>query len=274
MSNEGIGFRVWEVTACVLRIRPSDPEPQTLNPRPYTLHPMSKIGLIAWKELRTYFTSWMAYALISGWLLISGYLFVVLLVQSQESFQLAPIYHIMITVLLFMAPLLTMRQIVEERTTGALEMLFTSPVTEWQVTLGKFFGAWGFVAVMTLLTVHFPFFATRYGSIDTGPVWGSYIALLCSGAAFVAVGLFCSSVTESQVVAGFLTFGALLGSWMLSWLPETTPVTDFIRQWSIFPHFSQMMQGAVDTRDIIFFASITIFFLFATVRVLESRKWR
>ncbi len=235
---------------------------------------MSKIGHIAWKELRTYFTSWMAYAMVAGWLFIGGYLFVVLLTQRQENFVLTPIYGMLITVLLFIAPLITMRLIAEERNSGSIEMLFTSPLTEWQVTLGKFFGAWGFVLVMTLLTAHFPFFATRYGSIDTGPVWGGYIALLCVGAAFIAVGLFCSSLTESQVVAGFLTFGALLISWMLSWLPETSPVTDFIRQWSIFTHFTRMMEGAIDTKDIIFFLSLTILFLYATVRALESRKWR
>jgi ABC-2 type transport system permease protein len=237
---------------------------------------MTKISHIAWKELRTYFTSWMAYAVLAGWLFISGLLFVLML-QTPQNFQLAGIYPFLITVLLFIAPLITMRLVAEERNIGTLEMLFTSPLTEWQVTLGKFFGAWAFIATMLLLTVHFPIIATRFGSIDTGPVWGSYIALLCVGAAFVAFGLFCSSLTDNQVVAGFLTFGGLLLSWMLSFVPQAAPtstVAEFIGQWSVFTHFVPMMQGAVDSRDLIFFASLVVLFLFATVRVLESRKWR
>ncbi|HVF10492.1 MAG TPA: ABC transporter permease [Abditibacteriaceae bacterium] len=239
---------------------------------------MTKIGHIAWRELRAYFTSWMAYALIAGWLFIAGLSFFVAIQLSQSSgaFQFAIVFANLVVSFLLIAPLITMRLLTEERTAGTMEMLFTSPLSEWQVALGKFFGAWAFTACMMLLTAHLPFFATHYGSLDTGPVWGSYIALLCMSAAFVAYGLFCSSLTESQVVAGFLTFGGLLISWMIGWLnqPGASPTVSFIAQWSIFTHFSGMLQGAVDTRDLVFFASFTILFLFATVRVLESRRWR
>ncbi|MBV9865256.1 MAG: ABC transporter permease [Abitibacteriaceae bacterium] len=237
---------------------------------------MAKIGLIAWKELKTYFTSWIAYVLITGWLFIAGLLFLLVLQRPQE-FQVSPIYNILVTIMLFIAPLVTMRLVAEERSSGSLEMLFTSPLTEWQVTLGKFFGAWAFIGILLLVTLHLPFFATHYGSIDTGPVWGSYIALLCVGAAFMSFGLFCSSLTESQVVAGFLTFGGLMISWMLNWPAQEMPTSDvagFIGHWSVFSHFQDMMRGAVDTKDLIFFLSFTVLFLFATVRVLESRKWR
>lgn len=237
---------------------------------------MSKIGLIAWKELKTYFTSWTAYVLICGWVFIAGFVFWLVLRRVQD-FQVSPIYNTLITIMLFMAPLVTMRLVAEERSAGSLELLFTSPITEWQVTLGKFLGAWSFISIMVLMTLHIPFFALRYGSLDTGPVWGSYIALLCVGAAFMAFGLFCSSLTESQVVAGFLTFGGLLVSWMLNWPVQAMPTSDiagFVSYWSVFSHFQDMMRGAVDTKDLIFFLSFTVLFLFATVRVLESRKWR
>lgn len=241
---------------------------------------MAKIGHILWKELRAYFTSWMAYALLAGWLLIGGYSFRQMVAASliYNQFSLIPIYQMLLVMLVFMTPLLTMRLISEERNVGTIEMLFTSPLTEWQVTLGKFFGALSFLGVMLLLTLHFPFFATRYGSIDTGPVWGSYIALLCVGAAAIAFGLFCSSLTENQVVAGFLTFGGLLLSWLLASLsmPESgsSAWAVFLAQWSIYTHFENLLRGAIDTRDIIFFLSVIVLFLFATVRVLESRKWR
>lgn len=241
---------------------------------------MAKIGHILWKELRAYFTSWMAYALLAGWLLIGGYSFRQVVAASviYNQFSLLPIYQMLLVMLIFIAPLLTMRLVAEERNTGTIEMLFTSPLTEWQVTLGKFFGALSFLGVMLLFTAHFPFIALRYGSIDTGPVWGSYIALLCVGASAMAFGLFCSSLTENQVVAGFLTFGGLILSWLLASLnsPElsSVPWAVFLAQWSIYSHFENLMRGAVDSKDIIFFLSVTVLFLFATVRVLESRKWR
>ena len=240
---------------------------------------MNKIGLIAWRELRGYFATWMAYALLSGWLLIAGIFFAAILLQAAQlssNFSLQPFFSNMLVMLLFIAPILTMRLIVEERNQATLELLHTSPITEWQVALGKFFGAWSFVALMLLLTAHVPLFSLRYGSIDSGPLWGGYLLLLCAGAAFVAFGLFCSSVTTSQVVAGFLTFGGLIFSWMLSIPGQQADASDFmsfISQFSVLSHFQLMLQGAVDTKDLIFFTSVTVFFLYLTVRSLESRKW-
>lgn len=243
---------------------------------------MTTIGHIAWKELRTYFTSWMAYILCAGWLFLSGLIFVLLVAQAAEAFgqgqfSLSPLYNNLIVVLLFIAPLLTMRLVAEERTNGSLEMLFTSPLSEWQVAIGKWLGALAFCLLLFVLTLHYPGFALRYGTLDSGPLWGAYLALFCLACAFCAFGLFCSSLTESQVVAGFLTFGGLLGSWMLSWIPQAAPssaIAGFIGQFSLFTHFEEMLNGAVELRDLVFFVSVTAFFLFATVRVLESRKWR
>ncbi len=240
---------------------------------------MNKIGLIAWRELRSYFATWLAYALLSGWLLITGIAFYLTLLGSSQppfSFSLQGLFNFLLVIMMFIAPMLTMRLIVEERNQSTLELLHTSPITEWQVALGKFFGAWGFMGVMLLLTSYVPFFALKYGSIDTGPLWGGYILLVCAGAAFVSFGLFCSSVTASQVVAGFLTFGGLIFSLLLANLgqnPNATDFMSFLSQFSVASHFELMLQGAMDSKDLIFFASVTLFFLYLTVRSLESRKW-
>ena len=244
---------------------------------------MSKITTIAWRELRAYFSSWLAYALLAGWLAIGGIFYVLLLLSATSSstfsagnFSMQPMFGNLLVMMLLVVPLISMRLIAEERNLSTLELLFTSPLTEWQVALGKFLGAWAFLGAMLASTAYMPFFATRYGSIDTGPVWGGYIALLCAGAAFAAFGLLCSSLTASQVVAGFLAFGGMVFSWMLAGpgqIMRDNDIAGFISQWSVFFHCQRMLDGAVDTKDVVFFLSVTIFCLFATVRVLESRKW-
>lgn len=241
---------------------------------------MSTISTIAWKELRSYFTTWIAYAIISGWLFVTGWIFAVLLLQSGMpggQFSISPVFSNLIVVLLFVAPLITMKLWAEERSSGSIELLFTSPVSEWQAVAGKWLGAWLFCVAMLALTLYLPFTVMRYGSVDTGPILGTYIALLLLAASFSAVGVFFSSVTDSQVVAGFLTFGALLGSWMLAWPTQAAPdnaVAAFLGELSLFSHFQRMVEGALTTKDLIYFASVAFFFLFATVRVLESRKWK
>lgn len=240
---------------------------------------MATIGTIAWKELRTYFTSWIAYVLCAGWLFMGGQLFVSILNQMSgtPNVTLAPLFGTMIVIFLFVAPLITMRLIAEERNSATLEMLFTSPITEWQVVLGKWLGAFAFCVVLTALTGHFIEFTLHYGSVDIGPIIGYYVATLCLASTFCAFGVFCSSLTESQVVAGFLTFGGLLGSWMLSFMTDSSPdsaVATFVKELSVLTHFQNMLNGTISSKDLVFFASVTFFFWFATVRVLESRKWR
>jgi ABC-2 type transport system permease protein len=241
---------------------------------------MAKTGHIFWREFRAYFVSWIAYAMLAGWLLIAGALFSMVLTAAMRPgtpLNVTGVYSTLVVMLIFIVPLLTMRLIAEERNTGTLEMLQTSPLTDWQVVIAKFLAAWGFFAVMVGATVYLPIIAAKNGSIDNGPIFGCYIALLCLGAAAAAFGLFCSSLTESQVVAGFLTFSGLLFSWILSYVQMVSPTSDvavFISQWSIYTHFENMLGGAIDTKDLVFFASVTFLFLFATVRGLESRKWR
>jgi ABC-2 type transport system permease protein len=242
---------------------------------------MAIIGHLCWKELKAYFTSWLAYAVLAGWLFIAGYTWLMVLgaASSAGNYFLAPVYQNFMVMLIFITPLLTMRLLAEEQREGTMEMLFTSPLTEWQVTLGKWIGALIFMSVMIALTLYIPLFSLRYGSIDVGPLWGGYLALFCVSAVALAYGLFCSSLTDSQVVAGFLTFGGLLLSWMFSWLAGNAasaqnPVLEFLMHASIYSHFARMLQGALDTGDLVFFAGVTLFFLYATRQVLESRKWR
>lgn len=242
---------------------------------------MSTIGTIAWKELRAYFTSWIAYVICAGWTFLAAIMFDVTFRQAREmggqNFTLAPMFGTLVVIFLFVTPLITMRLLADEKNTSTLELLFTSPVTEWQVVLGKWLGSLCFATILVALTGHFTAFSLKFGSMDIGPIAGYYVASLCLAATFCAFGLFCSSLTESQVVAGFLTFGGLLISWMLSSFVSTgteTGAVQILGELSILTHFRNMLGGTINTKDLVFFVSISFFFLLATVRVLESRKWR
>ena len=236
---------------------------------------MPVIYQIAWKELRSYFGSWLGYVLLAGWTLLGGVTWAYALPFSA-SFQPADILANMLSLLLFVMPLLTMRLLAEERRDGTLDVLLSSPLNEWQIALGKWLGALGFFLVMLLATVHFPLLASRYGTYDVGPVWGAYVALSLCGMAFGAWGLACSSWSESPIVAALLCFGGLSAAWLLGYAPLIAPGKAWAQLLAIaspWTHCEPLLRGLIDTRDVLYFASLCVFCLFLTVRALESRRW-
>jgi ABC-2 type transport system permease protein len=234
-----------------------------------------KALLIAYRELKSYFSAWAAYLVMAGFLAVSGFIFYVILIGSRQA-EMRWSYHNMAVTLLFVCPILTMRLLAEERRSGTLELLLTSPVTDFQVIFGKFLAAVGLLAVILAATIHFPLILVQYGSPDPGPLLIGYLGLLLVGASFMAVGVLASSLTESQVLAGFLSFGALLVLWIIGWGADQASSTaaEILRQISILNHFDDMAKGVIDTKDIIFYLSFIAVFLFGAVRALESRKWK
>ncbi len=237
---------------------------------------LSRIATIAAKELKTYFTSWMAYALISVYLLIVGYIYVVIVDRLSQNLPLPQFFQEMAVILMFIVPLLTMRLISEEKSSGTVELLLTSPVTDWQVVLGKFFGAFGVHTILLLLTAHIPFTLFRWGSVDKGVIWSCYLSLWLVGGVFLSVGLWASSLTDSQVVSGFLTFGMLLALWLINAIGFNMQdwVGEVIRHISVLSHLDDMTSGVIDTKDLVYTVSFMGFFLFWAKQVLESRKWK
>ncbi|UCH32939.1 MAG: ABC transporter permease subunit [Armatimonadota bacterium] len=234
-----------------------------------------KALLVAYRELKSYFSGWTAYLVMAGFLAVSGFIFYVILTGSRQA-EMRWSYHNMAVTLLFVCPILTMRLLAEERRSGTLELLLTSPVTDFQVILGKFLAAVGLLAVLLAATMHFPLILVQYGSPDPGPLLTGYLGLLLVGASFMAVGVLASSLTESQVLAGFLSFGALLVLWIIGWGADqaASGIGEVLRQISILNHFDDMAKGVIDTKDLIFYLSFIAVFLFGAVRALESRKWR
>jgi ABC-2 type transport system permease protein len=254
------------------------------------------IRAIFLKELRSYFTSPVAYVAIAIFLIVSGYFFYnIVTAFSYLSHQGAtdpmlmrrynlmnitesvvrPLFGNISMIMLLMMPLLTMRLISEEKKSGTLELLLTLPVTELEITLGKFFACVFVFTVMLLSTVTYPVLLFIYGSPELVPILTGYLGLFLLGVSFISLGLFCSSITENQIVSATLAFGALLIFWLISY--STIFVSPFFGKLlgylAMTEHLSSLAKGVIDTEDIIYYLNFTVFFLFLTLRSLERRRW-
>jgi len=255
---------------------------------------MKNVWFLAKKELKAYFSSPIAYVVIAVFLLLVGFFFYSLVWWfNSQSMQMAqnpyyaqqvninqmvysPLFHNISIILLLMLPLLTMRLFAEEKKIGTEELLFTSPISVNQIILGKYLASLTVLAVMLLLTGILSLFAFAYGNPETAPVLVGYLGLFLMGAAFIAVGIFFSSLTENQIVSAILTFGALLLFWILSWAASSAGgmwkgVLNYL---SFFQHFDDMSRGILDTADLAYYLSFSFFGLFLTHAVIQSRRWR
>ena len=178
-------------------------------------------------------------------------------------------------ILLFSA-LLTMRLISEERKLGTWELLLTAPAREYEIVLGKFFSCLLVLAGMLILTLYFPLLLMIFGDPDIGPILTSYLGLFLLGSASVAIGIFASSLTPNQIVSAVVAGGILFGLWFLgmvgSLIPE--PLGEILSYFSLSEHFPGFVRGVVDTRDLVYYLSVTAVFLFLAVRSIETEKWR
>ena len=174
-----------------------------------------------------------------------------------------------------------MRSFAEERRTGTMEMLFTKPLSDWQIVWGKYLAGVALVLLALIPTLVYFFSVYRLslpvGNVDAGGIWGSYIGLFFLSAAFVSIGLFCSSLTNNQILAFllsvFLCGFIYIGFDMIYSMALFGSVDLFIQQLGIASHYSSLSRGVIDTRDILYFLSVIILFLSMTKLVLSSRKW-
>jgi len=247
------------------------------------------------KELKTYFYSPIAYVVTAMFLLISGYFFyniysffnyVVFSMGMQRSSMMnqinmtemvcRPLYSNIVIVILLMVPLLTMRLLAEEKKMGTIEMLLTYPIRDGEVIMGKFSACLVVYIVMLAGTFLYPAMLAIFGEVEWGPLLSSYTGLLLVGGAFISVGLFISSLTQNQIIAGVGTFSALLLFWLIGASEKlvSPAVGVVLKDLSLLSHFEQFAKGVMDTRDVIFYLNFTFFFLFLTLRSLESSKWR
>jgi ABC-2 type transport system permease protein len=254
---------------------------------------MSNILAIAHKEVRAYFASPIAYIVIGLFALLFGYFYVMILnwfVQQgmQMSMGMGPmtlnVNQQMIrplllnatVVLLFVLPMITMRTYAEEKRSGTIELLLTSPLTDLQIILGKFAGAMALYATMLLVTMLYVAVLFAFGTPEWKPVATAYLGLLMMGGCFISVGLLISSLTRNQIVAGMITFGVFLLLWVIDWAgsfvgPTFEPVVNYL---SITQHFDDFAKGVIDTKHLVYYVSFMTFGLFLTAKSVDSERWR
>lgn len=238
------------------------------------------------KEINSFFSSIIGYVVIVVFLLtISLFMWVFgdsgFNIPESGYANIDSLFIVTPWVYMFLIPAITMRLFAEERKGGTIELLLTSPLTELQIILAKYFA--GVVLVVISLIPTLLFFATIYyvaapvGNVDTGAIWGSYIGLTLLGAGFVSIGVFASSLSDNQVVAFiialFLCFFCFAGFESLSSLASLGKFNTIVYQMGISAHYASMGRGVIDTRDVIYFISIIALFVLLTRTVLESRKW-
>lgn len=237
---------------------------------------MNSTLIITRREFRSNFDSPIAYVVISLSLAIIS-LFFFRDYWTLNRATVGPLFMWLPWAFVFpIIPAVTMRLFAEERRTGTIELLITMPVRDRDVVLGKFFATLGLIAVLLVLTLTYPLTIARIGNLDLSPVWVGYVGLLLEASAGIAIGLFFSSITENQIVAFFMTFVTLLLLWAIDYLGSNTNgifgnIVSFV---SFQRRLSPFSRGLFDFRNAIYFLSVTAFFLFATTRSLESRKWK
>ena len=179
-------------------------------------------------------------------------------------------------ILLFVLPLITMRTYSEEKRSGTIELLLTSPLTDFQIIMGKFLGAMGLYAAMLALTVIHMTLLFSYGNPEWRPVVTGYLGLLLMGGGFISVGLLISSLTKNQIVSGMVTFAVFLLLWVINWIASFTgPTTQNVLNYlSITEHFDDFTKGILDTKHLVYYFSVIAFGLFLTARSVDTERWK
>ena len=253
---------------------------------------MRNIAAIAQRELNAYFASPIAYVLIGFFALLFGWFFYVPLayfVQQSGQAGMNPTQAMNINqmlvgptlmnttvIMLFLFPLITMRTYSEEKRSGTIELLLTSPVTDVEIILGKFFGAMLLYGAMLLVTMIHIGILFIFGDPEWKPIATGYLGLLMMGGCFLSMGLFISSLTKNQIVAAMATFAVFLMLWVISWISTFVgPTMQAVLQYlSLTDHFDDFSRGIIDTKHVLYYLSLITFGLFLTAKSVDTERWR
>jgi ABC-2 type transport system permease protein len=233
------------------------------------------------RELGVYFVSPMAYIILTALLFVSALMFVSsmgILAANRLPVDYSPTLLTVMIIVVFSSALVTMRLIAEEKSKGTLEIILTAPVSDAAFVLAKFSAAMVLLAYLLVLTVGFLIIISRYGAVDLGAVASGYLGVFFLGAVMYSVGLFISSLCASQMTAGVITFTVAvllaLGNVFGMTLSDDSIWKSLLSTIDLTANFGDFIKGVIDRARVVYLLSVTVFFLFLTTRVVESRRWR
>ena len=254
---------------------------------------MRNIWIICSKELKSYFTSWVAYVLLTLFAVVFGFVFwtameyfVTASMEMQMSGQsypmnineqiIRPLLGNVSVLGLFLIPIITMRLFAEEKRSGTIELLATSPVRDIEIILGKWLAALGLYACMLLFTALNFAFLFRYGNPDWKPLAVGYLGLLLEAGGLLAVGAFISSLTRNQIIAGAVTFAVCLLLFIFGWVSgfNSAAWATVLAYLSVATHENSFAKGVIESKDAVYYLTVIFLGLFFTARSMESLRWR
>jgi len=226
------------------------------------------------KEFKSYFTSPTAYVMIGLFVLLSSILFLFISINSQTSdFRIN--LNIMSIILILIIPILTMKILADERKSGTEVLLITSPTSLTGIVVGKYLAALAVFLIMTAITFIYPVILSIFGKPALAEIIGGYVGFILLGAAFIAFGLFASSLTESQIIAAIVSIVGLLLMWLLqSIAPSLGGIWSKILSWfSLYSRTEDLFAGILSLKSVVYYLSFSAIFVFLTIRVIEKRRW-
>jgi ABC-2 type transport system permease protein len=254
---------------------------------------LRNIWAVASKELRGYFTSPVAWVMMGLFALIFGYFFVSYLAffvrnSMQAAFGqgpqtmninmelIRPLLGNASVLVLFLLPMVTMRTYSEEKRSGTIELLLTSPLTDFEIIIGKFLGTVGLYVALLGVTLLYIVILFIFGQPEWKPIVSGYLGLLLLGSCFISLGLFISSTTKNQMVAGAATFVVGLLFWIVSWIADSAGpmMSQVLSYLSITEHFDDFGKGIIDSKHLVYYLSFIAFGLFLTLKSVDSERWR
>jgi ABC-2 type transport system permease protein len=233
---------------------------------------MSRLPTLLAKETKALFSSPIAYVVIAVFLLLMGYSFTAFLFLNKTA-TLVHLFFQAAVLFVLMVPVLTMRQLAEERKSGTLELLLTAPVREIDIVLAKFLASMAVTTSMLALTSTYAGVLQLYGKPDWGPIYSGYLGLMLFTATLVALGLTVSALTANQIVAAVVSLGLFVVLWMIDTLGSLLPYPfdNMVLSLSLLAHFTPFATGALYLSDVGFFISLVLLGLFLSVRALARR---
>jgi len=246
------------------------------------------------RELKAYFVLPIAYVILGLFVGLAGYFYFKLVgdffllsvrtppgpdvaqILNVSERVLRPLFGNVSFILLLLLPVLTMRLFAEEKKSGTAELLFTYPLRDGEVLLGKFLAAVAIFVLMLSFLLLGVFYLASLTAMEKGPIFTGFLGLFLQGVAFLAVGTLASSLTENQIVAAVTALGVLLLFWIIGWTAYlfAPPFDRIIQHLSVIEQFTPFAGGIIESKAVIFYLNLTFFFLFLTLQSLSSKRWR